>query len=385
MCELNLNLLNLIIIASVFIGITFGMLLLFTKRINKKANILLGLVTFIVVFWNIWVLSLDFQITDYFPLFYIIPLNYSLALGPLLYLYVKKITNSNYQISKKDYIHFLPLLLEFTTHITISYEAFINNTIAIETNAFFTLMPIVQLCAIISVVTYSLYALKVIRAYHVWLKMNYSNNDAYSLKWLYRLIIIFAILWFLWIPYTIIDYILFNFQLGINDYYPIYVLMSVITIWISTEAFLRPEVILLEPIQQDNINQETSSEKDLKKPSEEIIKKADWLKEQMEVNLFYLNSELTLKSLSDNLKIHPNTLSKIINEGLNKNFSDFVNEYRVHAIIEKLHSENYDHITLLGISFECGFNSKTTFNRVFKNIIGTTPLQYKKSIKKDTL
>lgn len=376
MCEFNLNIFNLIIIASIFIGTTFALLLIFTKRINKKANVLLGLVTFIIVFWNIWILSLDFQINNYIPHFYLIPLNYSLALGPLLYLYVKKITNFSHRLSKRDSIHFLPLIIELTIHFMISRDALVNDTIGIETNTYLQLMPIVQFFAIISIVTYCLYALKEIKAYHIWLNKNYSNNDAYSLRWLYRLIIIFAVLWFLWTPYTIIDYVVFNFQLSISDYYPIYVVLSIITIWISAEAFLRPEVILLEANRENNIDKE--------KPSEEIFKKASWLKEQMVANRFYLNSELTLKSLAENLNMHPNILSKVINDGLNKNFSDFVNEYRVNAIIEKLDSGNYDHITLLGLSFECGFNSKTTFNRVFKNIKGITPLHYKKLIKNDS-
>ncbi|WP_298426246.1 AraC family transcriptional regulator [uncultured Kordia sp.] len=375
MCEFNLNIFNLIIIASVFIGTTFGLLLIFARRINRKANVLLGLLTFIIVLWNIWILSLDFQITDYIPHFYLIPLNYSLALGPLLYLYVKKITNFSYRLSKKDALHFLPLIIELALHFMISREAFTNKTIGIESNMYLQWMPIVQFIAIVSIVTYCVYALKEIRTYHTWLNKNYSNNDAYSLRWLYRLIIIFAMLWLLWTPYTIIDYVLFDFQLGIADYYPIYVLLSIITIWISAEAFLRPEIILLETNKKNSVEKE--------KPSEEILKKASWLKEQMVINRFYLNSELTLKSLAENLDMHPNILSKVINEGLNKNFSDFINEYRVNAIIEKMHSNNHDHITLLGLSFECGFNSKTTFNRVFKNIKGVTPLHYKKSIKND--
>jgi AraC-like DNA-binding protein len=373
MCDFNLNFFNLIIIASVFIGATFGLLLIFVKRINRKANVLLGLVTFIIVFWNIWILSLDFEIHNYLPHFYLIPLNYSLALGPLLYLYVKKITDFSYHLSKKDSIHFSPLLIELTIHFIISRDALVNNVIAIETDAYLKLMPIVQFLAIISIVTYCIYALKTIKTYHSWLNKNYSNNDAYNLRWLYRLLVIFAMLWFLWTPYTIIDYVIFDFQLSINDYYPIYVLLSIITIWISVEAFLRPEVIFLETTKQNSLNKETSSE--------EVIQQASWLKEKMETNLFYLNSELTLKSLADSLNIHPNVLSKVINDGLDKNFSDFVNEYRVKAFIDKLHTGNYGHITLLGISFECGFNSKTTFNRVFKNIKGITPLNYKKSIK----
>jgi len=380
MCEFNLNFFNLIIIASVFIGTTFGLLLIFTRRINKKANVFLGLVTFIIVFWNIWVLSIDFKITNYLPYFYLIPLNYSLALGPLLYLYVKKTTDFNYQLSKKDAIHFLPLVLELCVHLLISRDALAHNVIGIETATYLTLMPITQFLAIISIVTYCIYALRLIKTYHHWLKKNYSNNDAYSLRWLYRLLILFAILWFLLVPYTFIDYAIYDFQLDISDYYPIYMLLSIITIWISAEAFLRPEIILLEVNKQNDTPQTTIPEEVSKNPSEEIVKKASWLKEQMETNLFYLNSELTLKSLADNLTIHPNVLSKIINDGIDKNFSDFINEYRVNAIIEKLHNDNYNHITLLGISYECGFNSKTTFNRVFKNLKGVTPIQYKKSI-----
>ncbi len=373
MSELNLNIYNLIIVASVFIGTTFGFLLIFTKRINRKANILLGLLTFIIVLWNIWILSIDFQVSNFIPLFYLIPLNYSLALGPLLYFYVKKITNANYRISNKDLLHFSPLIIELVAHSIICNEALINNTIALETSIYYQLMPILQFMAIISVISYSVFALIEIRAYHNWLNKNYSTNDRYSLKWLYRLIVIFALLWFLWVPYTIIDYVLFNYHLGMDSYYPIYVLLSVITIWISAEAFLRPEIILLERIKDDTKKKE--------KPSEEISIKANWLQEQMMSNRFYLNSELTLKSLANELDIHPNILSKIINDGLDKNFSDFINEYRVNAIVEKLHSGNYNHITLLGLSFECGFNSKTTFNRVFKNSMGVTPIQYKKSLK----
>ncbi|MDO6489856.1 AraC family transcriptional regulator [Cellulophaga sp. 3_MG-2023] len=269
----------------------------------------------------------------------------------------------------------MPLLFELIIHFIISREALANNIISVETGSFIKLIPIVQLLAIISIITYSIYALKSIKKYHSWLNKNYSNSYAYSLRWLYRLLVLFAILWFLWTPYTIIDYLVFNFQLGISDYYPIYILLSIVTIWISAEAFLRPEIIFLEFNKQEKGNLEKEAQ------PEEIIEKALWLKEQMKTNLFYLNSELTLKSLADNLNIHPNVLSKIINNGLGKNFSDFVNEYRVNAFIDKLNSGNYDNITLLGISFECGFNSKTTFNRVFKNIKGITPLDYKKSIK----
>jgi AraC-like DNA-binding protein len=378
MYELDLNPYNLVIIASVFIGLIFGLLLIFTKRINQRANRYLGGLALIIVFWNVWVLSLDLDVFRYFPKFYLIPVNFSLALGPLLYLYVKKMTTPEWSFSKNNWLHFLPLLFELLVHVILCQESLKKGILATDTNAFYSLIPIVQLFAIISILTYCYKALSLIRKYHVWLKANYSNDNKYNLRWLYRLTIIFAVLWFMLVPYTLIDYTVFNFKLGIRDYYPIYILLSLITLWISIEAFLKPEIVFMDNIKEDKSNKLEQKPE----PTQEILHKADWLKQEMERNLFYLDSELSLKSLALDLDIHPNTLSKIINDGLGNNFSDFINDYRVNAVISRLKDSKYHRITLLGISFECGFNSKSTFNRVFKNITGKTPVDFKKSATK---
>ncbi|WP_245603195.1 helix-turn-helix domain-containing protein [Maribacter antarcticus] len=370
--DFKINVYNLLILASVFIGVTFSLLLLFSKRINKKANRFLGLAALVIVLWNIWVLSHDLDFFRYAPRFFLVPLNFSLALGPLLYFYTKSISDISFTFSKNNWFHFIPVLFECLVHVIISFEALDRSILATSTSAFFNLIPLIQLLAICSVILYSRFALKEIKKYHIWLQDNYSNSSEYSLGWLYRLLFIFVVLWFLWIPYTLVDYFMFNFQLGIPDYYPIYLLMSVITIWISVEAYLKPEVVLLEP--------KTQPEMDKQAPTEDVIQKASWLIAQMESNQYYLNPELTLASLAISLNIHPNRLSKIINEGIRKSFSDFINEYRTKAIVARLNNPKYDHITFLGISFECGFNSKTTFNRVFKEVMGVTPFEYKKSL-----
>jgi AraC-like DNA-binding protein len=90
----------------------------------------------------------------------------------------------------------------------------------------------------------------------------------------------------------------------------------------------------------------------------------------------YLNPELTLSDLSDTLKTNTSVLSQVINSGFNKNFNDFVNEYRLEAFKQKIQSGDYQHLTLLAIAFECGFNSKTTFNRAFKKATGLMPSEY---------
>lgn len=375
MIQLPVNIFNFIILTSVIIGIVFGLLLIFTKRINQRTNRFLGFVPIIISLWNCWVLGVDFGLYSSFNSLNWIPLHYSLALGPCIFFYTKHITDSAFRFRKGHLVHFLPVLIEFFIALIQGYESTQKALINYETYTFLYTSPILQLASIISVLVYTFYALKMINAYHRWVKANYSDESKYKLKWLYRLITIFSILWFLWVPYSLIDYLVFDYELGISDYYPLYILMALITILISIEAFLKPEVILLEDKQK--IRKESLI------PSKEIFQQASWLKKEMEINLFYLNSELTLNSLANELDMHPNNVSRIINEGLQKSFSDFVNDYRTDAVVTKLRDSKYDHNTLLGIAFESGFNSKTTFNRVFKKATGKTPFEFKKQLKKD--
>ena len=88
------------------------------------------------------------------------------------------------------------------------------------------------------------------------------------------------------------------------------------------------------------------------------------------------NPELTLNDLAKNLKTNVSLVSKVINQGFAMNFNDFVNKYRIDQV--KLAFQNGDHkkTTLLGIAFDCGFNSKATFNRAFKKNTGLSPKDY---------
>jgi putative ABC transport system permease protein len=107
------------------------------------------------------------------------------------------------------------------------------------------------------------------------------------------------------------------------------------------------------------------------------------LKEAVASNRFYEDAELTLTTLAAKLNIHPHDLSRIINVGMGKNFNDFINEFRVRETARKMRNPAFAHLTLLGIAFESGFNSQRTFNRVFKEITGKTPVEYKNGQKKE--
>jgi AraC-like DNA-binding protein len=87
----------------------------------------------------------------------------------------------------------------------------------------------------------------------------------------------------------------------------------------------------------------------------------------------WLEPELTLTELAQRLRTNPGLLSKVINAGCGQNFNDFVNTYRVAEARRKLADPRYAHYSLVGVALESGFNSKSTFNRVFKKLTGQAP------------
>lgn len=100
----------------------------------------------------------------------------------------------------------------------------------------------------------------------------------------------------------------------------------------------------------------------------------------MEMDQLYLNGKLSLQDVSDKLNIPKQYISEVLNEHMNTNFQDFINEYRVEEFIKRLKNDPNNPYTLLGIATEVGFNSKSSFNAIFKKYKGLTPTQFKKNL-----
>ncbi|GEO05825.1 hypothetical protein AAE02nite_34890 [Adhaeribacter aerolatus] len=93
----------------------------------------------------------------------------------------------------------------------------------------------------------------------------------------------------------------------------------------------------------------------------------------------YLDPNLSLRALAKQIDIHPNQLSWLLNESIGKNFSEFVNHYRVQDFKHIARDPKNAHLTLTGLAYESGFNSKSVFNTYFKKETGLTPKQYLKA------
>jgi AraC-like DNA-binding protein len=102
------------------------------------------------------------------------------------------------------------------------------------------------------------------------------------------------------------------------------------------------------------------------------------LRDLMIKEKLYKNAKLTLRDLAIQMEMSNSTLSSFINTQLNTNFQNFINSFRIEEFKEKIKNREQDKYTLLSIATSCGFNSKPTFNRVFKQFEGCTPSEYVK-------
>jgi len=370
----HIALYDLAFLAAIFIGFTFVVLLCFTKTVNRSANRFLALALVTMIVWMARILAIDIRLETYLPRWHWLPMQFLLALGPLMYFYVLKITNPQHKFSRRDLMHFSPLLLEQAALVLqIRESATTGGTVTYATHSFQQLNPVLQLLIFISVVTYLHLSNKLIQKFYRRLQPVLMDRPLLEFRWLRRLLAATALLWLLWIFCAAINFFGYSNQLGIQVYYPFYIFFVVIVIWTAVAAFLEPQAAVVmqtaAPIKQT--------------VPAELRAKGAWLKRSMETNLYYQDPELSLSSLAEKLNLPPHDLSKLINTVFKKSFNDFINEYRVMEAARKMNDPAHDHVTLLGIAFEAGFNSKTSFNRIFKQMTGKSPTEYKDYLKKE--
>lgn len=371
---IHINLYDLAFLGAIFVGLAFSLVLIKTKKGNKAANRILGLILGIIVLQIVQTLGIDIRLDTYFPYWSRIPLQYSLALGPLIYFYVLKLTRPKYKLRLNALLHLSPLLAEICVWILEVRESVKTGASAYDTSVFHRTNSVLQLSAFISVCVYLFASHKLIERFYRNQAFNGSDRYRIKLRWLHNFLIAFAFLLLLWASFTAIDYLYYDNQSGLI-FYLLYPLLAVPAIGMAVTVILKPEIG--SPADEGIFLR-------LPPPSE-IRDKGIWLKRAVKSNYYYRDPELSLTSLAEKLGLTTHELSRIINTAIKKNFNDFINEYRVAEVIKRMQDPAYDRITLLGIAYDSGFNSKSTFNLIFKKMTGKPPVEYKTDLRKQVL
>lgn len=122
-----------------------------------------------------------------------------------------------------------------------------------------------------------------------------------------------------------------------------------------------------------------STDKETPFTEDELSNAISSLEKAMTLGKEYCKPELSLKQLAFKINLHPNKLSWLLNNHFGKNFNDFINHYRIKEFQQLAVLPENKHITLLGLAYDSGFNSKTVFNTFFKKETGKTPKQWVKA------
>ncbi|WP_255592538.1 helix-turn-helix domain-containing protein [Marixanthomonas sp. SCSIO 43207] len=96
----------------------------------------------------------------------------------------------------------------------------------------------------------------------------------------------------------------------------------------------------------------------------------------MEEEQCFLDTTLSLRTVASKINMHPNHVSWLLNASFKKNFNDFINTYRLQHFKTIALKPEFKHITILGLAYDSGFNSKSVFNTFFKKTEGITPSKW---------
>jgi len=352
-----------------FVQSVYGMLLLGTKRpTHLSFKILVLWLAVIAVFLGAGLMP--FEVIDYykpgiFPILFLF--------GPILYLYVCSLVKENFRLGLIHMLHLLPLIF-VSLHRSISDVKSISTFLEGE-NFTFTVNSVYYVLLIISTFIYWIYSVKLVVKHHKNIPFYFSNySRRNSLNWLILVALLFLLLFFTDLLFTLLDKFVNS---SLNQFFslPVNLTIFVFTILyfginqsIIYESRHKAEKIPDEKYKRSVLEQQTINE---------INHKVEiYLKERKP----YLNPDFSFQMMVDDLEISRHALSQAINSKKQKNFYNLINEFRVNEVKRKLLNKEFKKLTVIGIAFECGFNSKTTFNRIFKDHIGMTPTEFIKML-----
>lgn len=309
------------------------------------------------------------------------PFIHALFFGPLLYLYLKSLTNAQYRLTRRDWLHFIPGLLYLlwcgitvvTDKLFIGHYFLMNGETDPDFDAWY------GWAWGFSILIYLILAIRYYRQYIVFSGFEFSFADAASFKWLRNFLYSFALLTILLLSEHILS--LFIELMYVRSWYYFFA-FALITYYMAISAYSAKPIIKLnfEPHLLTAYTQPLQlTEATIDVPYEDQSWMLNWklkVDDLMETKKSYLEPELTLTDLAKKVGTNASLLSKVINGVYGKSFNDYVNEFRVQEAIRLMQTPAYQHFNLLGIAYDAGFNSKSTFNRAFKKVTGKSPKDY---------
>lgn len=347
-------------------------LFLFFLSLKNRSNISEKLFSFLLLAFSLHLIFFYLsQVTINKYGFFYLRSSMALLYGPLLYLYIHYQSKSSEHFSKRHWWHFIPFLTFTLTLLAFFISNLLNNTPVslIETTKTYTFGKIT---IISSAAIYFVFCFLSLKIYKKNLLQQYSYTEKIDLSWISWLLYSLFITWILILTLVVLNRI--HMFIDIESEHAItYIFMCAFILIIGfkgikqTQIFTQAKVKLHPPKVQPTP----------KNTNDDLTLYFNRIRKLVEEDKLYLNPKLTINDISMRLDLNVNYISKAINTVGDCNFFEFINRYRVNEFKKQVLNPINANYTLLAIAIQCGFNSKASFNRIFKNITGITPAEYK--------
>lgn len=306
------------------------------------------------------------------------------ANATFIFVYTNSLTNPEFRFSFKFFYHFIFIIivgLAFIPYLSLSPEERMNQVNQKDNLSYYSLLPMLS---VILIQIYFLIRTIVILVKHQFnITQSFSYKEKVNLSWIK--IIVFGFMGIILLIF--IGYALVSAQV-ISIHWMDYSIIIAYIILFFIIAFFGYQQTTINLIPQTFESSSQIREKSVKSESKRNVPAKDnvvvekdeiisELKEIMKKEKLYLNPELHITDVAIKLKMHTHQLSKLLNIKLEKNFFEFINEYRVEEFKKLVANPKNKHISILGLALDSGFNSKASFNRIFKNSTGLTPSEFK--------
>lgn len=371
---------NLLFLTGIILS-AFLTILLFLKRGKTQGDLILTVWMAVMTIHQVLSFVHQQGLSDRYPHLLALAFPWPVLHGAFLFVYVRAMTREKPLRWNQVLPHFMPFVLLIILAMPFyllsaeeKREVFRN-----EGAGFEWFDTIRHTLYIVLGFGYSIWSLILIQNHHRKISQWFSNTDKITLRWLAFLSIGLSVIWMLVLFYD--DHVIFS-------------AVTILVIFIGIFGINQLPLFFSHHTSRDQIREGEHSDFDEyidpKELSEESTSRyaKSGLKENEAADLHqqltklmedhepFRRGDLTLADLANMLDVHPNYLSQVINEKEQKNFYLYINSLRIQAFLKAVSLPEKQHYSFLALAFDCGFNSKSTFNKYFKAYTGKSPSEY---------
>ncbi|HOP03010.1 MAG TPA: AraC family transcriptional regulator [Tenuifilaceae bacterium] len=348
----------------IVVNLFFLIWFLLVAKQNVAADRKLGVLYFLfllVFIFNFYEFS---GIMRKYPAFIFLDMGIPFLIGPVIWTYVLMLVKKQDKRSN-NFIHYVPALLVYVLFIDIVLMEPDEKIRLLKAPASFESIryQVVTILQLIPVPIYLFASIAEISSYNKKLKKVYSATDSINHRWLRFILTFFLIFWCV----VSIGIVSINFLnetvLGMSIFMAGFIVFSFVT----GVYGIKRNIAISNTIEEQATTYEEKTSIDID------------IESFMQTNKTFLQAELTLYQLADNLKIPAHVLSRTLNSKYKTSFFDFVNNLRINEFKEKVRNKEHLKYSILYLAYDCGFNSKSSFYRFFKRVEGVTPSQFIKN------